>query len=248
MRLDMLTSDWHRLLKPVLPHASTDKELPHLRRVRLELGPRALYAIATDTWTLAAERYALEPKYRNGDWEPVHIDAAEIKASLALLKFTKDDDMPVEVLVDQVPMPLGSGRTVISRAVTVQRPDDGLKLVMRDRRDPFRPDALSRWQTGLSAAFARPRGRSLDGLDLRGWALARWQHAARGSERLRLWTGPETGDPLLITVEDHFAGLISTAPMLDDPSQDRSSLPWAAELLPPGIGDGGELLPESGSS
>jgi hypothetical protein len=240
----MLTSDWHKLMKPVLPHASTDKELPHLRRVRLELGPRALYAIATDTWTLAAERYPLEPKYRGGDWPPVHVDAAEIKASLALLKFT---DLPLEVIVDEVPMPLGGGRTVTSRAVTVQRPEDGLKLVMRDRRDPFRPDALSRWQAGLTAAFTRPRGRALDGLDLRGWALARWQHAARGGERLRLWTGRETGDPLLITVEDHFAGLATTQPMLDDPSQDRSSLPWAAELLPEGIGDGGELLPEGGA-
>jgi hypothetical protein len=30
--------------------------------------------------------------------------------------------------------------------------------------------------------------------------------------------------------------------MLDDPSRERSALPWSAELLPAGISDGGELL------
>jgi hypothetical protein len=130
MRLDMLTSDWHRLLRPVLPHASTDKDSWSLQAVRLELGP-------------------------------------------------------------------------------------------------------------LLQALTRPKGRTLDGLDMRGDVLSRWKDAARGTERLRVWTGPERGDTLLLTVERHFAGIQGTDLMLDDPSRERSALPWAAELLPAGIADGG---------
>lgn len=242
MRLDILTSEWHRLVKPVLPHASTDKELPHLRRVRLELGALALYAVATDQYTLAAERYQLEAADRHAEGFTVDLEASEAKASLGLLKYDKDTDPPVRVTVDQVPIAIAGGRSLISRAVTIDRPDDGLRLVLRDHRDPSRPCSLDNWRGNVAKAMTRACGRSLDGLDLRGWMLARWGSAARGTERLRLWTGPKPGDPLLVTVEDHFAGLMTVAAMLDDPSQDRSALPWAAELLPAGISADGEKL------
>lgn len=246
MRLDLLTSDWHRLIKPVLPHASKDKELPQLRHVRLELGVRSLCAIATDQATLGAERYVIREAIPYGSWPAVHLEATEVKASLGLLKYDKDSDMPIHVTVDHVPIPVGAGHSLISRAVTIDRPDDGLRLVLRDRRDPSRPSSLDSWRKGLSAAMTRPRGRSLDGLDLRGWMLARWGTAARGTERLRLWTGPKPGDPLLVTVEDHFAGLLSVAQQLDDPTQHRSALPWAAELLPAGISASGERQDDEG--
>lgn len=71
MRLDLLTSDWHRLVKPVLPHAHTDKDSLSLQAVRLELGPQALYAVATDRSTLAAERFPLPRDSRHGGWPPV---------------------------------------------------------------------------------------------------------------------------------------------------------------------------------
>lgn len=246
MRLDLLTSEWHKLLKPVLPHVSTDKEMPQLRRVRLELGGRALYAVATDQATIAAERHPLRSADRGGEWPPVHLEASEVKATLALLTYDKDSDMTIEVTVDKAPVPLGGGNTVMSWAVTLHRPDDGLRLVLRDRRDPSRPCTLDGWRQPLLSALTRPKGRSLDGLDLRGWMLARWGSAARGTERLRLWTGPKPGDTILVTVEDHFAGLMTVAAMLDDPAQDRGSLPWAAELLPAGVGDGGERLDGDG--
>lgn len=237
MRLDILTSDWHRLLKPVLPHASTDKELHWLRRVRLEVGDTALYAVATDQSTLAAERHLLptRDRHQSASVPPVHLEASEAKTSLALFGYDKDGDPPLEVTIDRAPIPLNEGNSVMSWAVTVHRPDDGMRLVLRNRRDQGQHTTLDTWRKGLLTALTRPRGRSLDGLDLRGHVLARWAAATRGTERLRLYTGPKPGDPLLICVEQHFAGLMTVSQYLDTPAQGRAELPWAAELLPEGI-------------
>ena len=91
-------------------------------------------------------------------------------------------------------------------------------------------------------ALTRPKGRVLDALDVQGHMLARWKDAARGAERLRVWTGPKPGDTLLVAVERHFLGVMVTDQMLPDPGRDRSALPWAAELLPAGISGDGEKL------
>lgn len=237
MRLDILTSEWHKLLKPVLPHAATDKEMTEYRRVRLELGHRALYAVATDMATLAAERLRLGPANRGGDWPPVHVEASEAKSSLGLLPFDKDTDPMLQITVDRAPIPLGHGNSIDSWALTVDRPDDGLRLVLRDRRDPSLVTSLDKWRDLLLKALTRAGGRSLDGLDLRGHLLARWGAASRGTERLRLYTGPKPGDALLITVEDHFAGIWAIPQYLDSPAQGRAELPWAAELLPADVID-----------
>lgn len=244
MRLDLFTSDWHRLLKPVLPHAATDKELLWLRVIRLEVGDTALYAIATDQSTMGAERHLLplRDRHQASSVPPVHLDSVEAKTMLGLFTYDKDGDPKLEVTIDKAPIPTGEGHSVMSWAVTVHRPDDGMRLVLRDRRDPSFRTTLDGWRKQLLAAMTRPRGRSLDGLDLRGHVLARWGAAARGAERLRLYTGPQPGDPLLITVETHFAGLMTVSQYLDTPARARAELPWAAELLPEGIGEGGELL------
>jgi hypothetical protein len=244
MRLDMLTSDWHRLLRPVLPHASTDKDSWSLHAVRLELGPLALYAIATDRYTLAAERHVLPPdsRYRETEWAPVHILTGETRASLKMFTYSKDSDPELRITVDRSAILVPGGSSIDSWAVMIERPDDGTRMTLRDRRDPAEVNYLTQWREPLLKAFTRAKGRSLDGLDMRGDVLGRWKDAARGTERLRVWTGPERGDVLLITVERHFAGIQGTDLMLDDPSRERSALPWSAELLPAGISDGGELL------
>ena len=242
MRLDLLTSDWHKLVKPVLPHASTDKELPHLRRVRLEFGARALYAVATDRYTLAAERWPLPPadlRMVPWQWPPVDIEAAEIAPTLKLFTYDKDADPPLHVTVDRAPIPLeGTGGSIDSWAVIIERPGDGLRLLLRDRRQPDL--GIGDWRKSILAAMTRPRGRALDGLDVPGRLFARWASAVRGAEQLRVWTGPSAGDPLLITVEDHFAGIMIARWQLDDPARDRSALPWAGELLPEGVTADGE--------
>ena len=56
-RIDMTTREWHELIRPVISHAIADKDFPWLDVVRLELGESALYAVATDRYTLAAERW-----------------------------------------------------------------------------------------------------------------------------------------------------------------------------------------------
>lgn len=229
MRLDIATSEWHKLIKPVLPHASTDKELPERQVVRIEAALDTLYAIAGDGYTLAAERLCA-PRAAFTDL-PVHIKATEAKASLALFPFSKDEDPIVHLIIDTVPVPIeavGQRRSVNAMAVTIQR-GDGTRLAMHDQRDPSR-DPLAKWQAMLYKALAREQGRPFNGLDLRADVLGRWASAARGGERLCIYSGPEAGDPLLITVEDHFAGIWAIPPYLDGPGKRLSESPWLTEL------------------
>ena len=118
---------------------------------------------------------------------------------------------------------------------------DGFRLTLRDHRDPSRVITLDKWRKNLLGALTRPRGRSLDGLDIRGTVLGRFKDCARGTERLRLFTGAEPGQPILLTVESHFAGLLAVPQYLDEPAASRSELPWAAELLPDGVTPDGEI-------
>lgn len=225
----MTTREWHELIKPVLPHTSTDKELPELGVVRIEAAERAVYAVATDRYTMGAERHPLEDA--GEPMQPVHIDAREAAATLRLFTFSKDNDPLLHITIDTVPVPVtvvGQSRSVNAMGVTLHR-DDGTRLAMHDRRDPSR-DPLSGWRKAIGTSLHREGARSIDGLDLSGYALARWAHAVRGGERLTFYTGPEPGDPLLITVEQHFAGIWALPQYLDSAVKIRSELPWHAEL------------------
>jgi hypothetical protein len=81
-------------------------------------------------------------------------------------------------------------------------------------------------------------------------------HACRKGERISLYTGPEPGDPLLVTVEKHFAGLWAIPQYLDGPGKTLDGLPWHAELEPDGTDskgrkidmDTGEVLDEPGDA
>lgn len=228
MRTDMTTSEWHKLIKPVIPHASTDKETPERGVVRIESGSTSLYAVAGDGRTLAAERRRDLNVFEAG---PVHVRVGEAKASLGLFPFSKDEDPMLRVTIDTVPVPVaivGQPRSVTTLAVTVQR-DDGTRLVMHDHRDPDR-DPLGTWRKHLFKAITRGRGKPFNGLDLRADVLARWASAARGGERLCMYSGPEPGDPLLVTVEDHFAGVWAIPAYLDAPGKRLAESPWLSEL------------------
>lgn len=228
MRTDMTTSEWHKLIKPVIGHAGVDKETPERNVIRIESGAHSLYAVAGDGRTLAAER---RHDLNVFDAGPVHVRAGEAKASLGLFPFSKDEDPMLRVVIDTVPVAIaavGLPRSVSALAVTVQR-DDGTRLVMHDHRDPDR-DPLGGWRKIIFGALTRQTGRPLNGLDLRADVLARWASAARGGERLCLYTGPETGDPLLVTVEDHFAGVWAIPQYLDAPGKRLRESPWLGEL------------------
>ena len=227
-RIDMATSEWHKLVKPVLPHASTDKDDPERGVVCIESGYGVLYAVATDGRTLAAERHRDAAITES---RPVHVRASEAKASLGLFPFSKDDDPFLRVVIDTVSVPVaivGQPRSVNAMAVTVERLD-GTRLAMHDHRDPSR-DPLASWRKTLFTAMTRERGRPLSGMDLRADVLGRWAAAARGGERLCLYTGPEPGDPLLVTVEDHFAGVWAIPQYLDAPGKRLRESPWLGEL------------------
>jgi hypothetical protein len=239
MRIDMVTSEWHRLVKPVLPHVGGDKDFPELDVVRLELGQTALYAVATDRYTLAAERWELAKEDRGSAGLVVHLDAGEVKATLKLFAFSRDEDPPLSVTIDTAAIPIsvvGRPSSINGLALTIQQVGEGngTRLMLHDTRDPSR-DPLRGWRKGIRAALDRPPGGKLDGLDLNARLLARWSSAARHGERLTMYTGPEPGDPLLVIVERHFAGLWVPLRYLDEPTKTLADLPWQDELDP--IGD-----------
>ena len=123
----------------------------------------------------------------------------------------------------------GHAATVPVLTVTVRHAAEGTRLVLHDVRDPSR-DPLASWRKNLHAAPTRPPGRALEGMDLHAGQLARWASAARHGERLTVFSGPEPGDVLLITVEQHFAGLWALATYLDGPAKTLDELPWRDEL------------------
>jgi hypothetical protein len=69
-RIDLTTREWHELIKPVIPHASTDPDERELAVIRVEGADRAFYAVATDRRTLAAERHPLNGTRRLGMYVP----------------------------------------------------------------------------------------------------------------------------------------------------------------------------------
>lgn len=244
-RIAITTREWHELIRPVMPHTINDKDFPELDVIRLELGGTALYAVATDRYTLAAERWPLAPEDRHGGaGQVVHLAAREVAASLKLFTHSKDEDPPLSLIIDMAPMSVtavGQHVSISRLAVALQQAGDGTRLVLHDMRDPSR-DPLGEWRKNLRTVLSRPPGRSLDGLDLYAGMLARWTAAARKGERLTMYTGPKPGDPVLVIVEDHFAGLWAIPQYLDGPGKLLDGLPWLPEL---GIDpDTGERLDE----
>jgi hypothetical protein len=242
MRIDMTSRDWHELVRPVLPHAFVTKDWPELSHVRIELGDKALYAVASDKYTLGAERHPLARDEQHQAMPPVHVLASELTASLKLFGYSKDDDPPLTITIDSRPAAgefLGQDGMLTSLAVTLDSADGG-RVIMRDHRMASR-DQLAGWRKYLREAMTRQPAHVLDGLDLSGGHFAKWKDAVRAGERLRLYSGPERGDALLITVGAHFAGIWAVGKYGDGPTEPVSALPWLAEV---GIPDEetGELI------
>jgi hypothetical protein len=233
VRIDMTTREWHELVKPVLPHILKDPDFPELSHIRIEVGARSLYAVATDRYTLGAERRPLGRADRNSPMPPVHIQAPDIAASLKLFTYSKDNDPDLSVTVDTVIIPsevMGQDGSYSSLAVTVTS-DTGSKMVMHDRRMAHR-DPHANWRRHVSAAIDRAQGGTPAGLDLSPDHLGRWSAAVRAGERLTVWTGPERRSHILVTVDEHFAGVWTPYAWGDAETAPRapSALPWSAEL------------------
>jgi hypothetical protein len=233
-RIDMTTREWHELVKPVLPHTLKDSDFPELSHIRIEVGDRALYAIATDRYTLGAERRLLDRADRGQPQPPVHIIAPDVQASLKLFTYAKDNDPALTVTVDTVLIPsevMGEQGSYSSMAVTLAS-ENGSKMVMHDRRMTHR-DPLASWQRLICAAMSRTQGGTLSGIDLNPGHLARWKDAVRAGERLTLWTGSDRKSPILAAVGEHFAGIWMPYVWGDGDAgapADPAGLPWLTEL------------------
>jgi len=78
--------------------------------------------------------------------------------------------------------------------------------------------------------WARPLANSPT-LSLSAIHLAKWGKSVRKGERLTIYSGRD-GAPLLILVEDHFAGMWVQVRYLDGPEKILAESPWLAELDP----------------
>ncbi len=228
----MMTSEWHRLIGPVLPHALNDKEEPHLSVVRIEPGSHVVCAVATDRYTMAAERWKLPAGERLHDAPaPVHIRSADAAVSLKLFPHSKDEDPRLKVTIDQVPVPVrvaGNPAVISHQAMTIES-EDGTRLLLHDHRDPSQ-DPLAKWRERLAKMWARPLA-ATPALSLDAAYLARWGKSVRKGERLTVYTGAD-GAPLLVLVEDHFAGMWMQVRYLDGPEKILADSPWVTELGP----------------
>jgi hypothetical protein len=221
-RIDLTTREWHDLIKPVLPHASTDAEVPEINVVRIEGRGRIVYAVATDRYTLAAARHVLDSTFEDFI---VSIDRADAAAMLRLFAYGKDYDPDLRITVGSVPVPLSGGQTINTLGLTVES-TEGTRLILHDRQG-----ALSGWRKTLGQVVARDLEPAAPKLLLTPSQLGRWSHASRKGERLAMFAGPDPGAPILFLVEDHFAGIWKPAGHLDEDSDDLLyATPWRTEL------------------
>lgn len=233
-RIDLTTRQWHELIKPVLPHVSTDPEVPELAAVRIECAASAVYAVATDRRTIAAERFPLYGNARLGSYDiprPVHVRASEAKASLAMFPFSKDFDPPLRLAIDRVPFPVRvAGRPdVIDRYALTLEAADGTRLVMHDHRDPS-SDPIGVWRKHLAGVLHRDQAHAAPALNFHAVHLARWAAACRKGERLAFFTGSKGDQSVLVAVENHFLGAWMPVSYLESPAEMLASSPWRNEL------------------
>jgi hypothetical protein len=230
MRLDMTSREWAELVTPVLPHVLADADLPQLGHVRIEVGEHAVYAVATDRYTLAAERRLLED--RNLDViPPLHIRATEVAVSLKLFPYGKDSDPELRIVIDRAPFPItvvGQARSIDRWAITIEAPDQ-TRIALFDHRDPS-SDPMANWRLNLTKALIRDYDHAAPALTLNGAYFARWAKAVRKGERLSVFTGREGNRPVLLAVEDHFLGAWMPISYLESPAEQLARTPWLGEL------------------
>lgn len=225
----MTTRDLHQLVKPVLPHASTDAELPQLNSIRLECTHRTLYAVATDRYTLGASRHVLEEV--PGDDFAILVDRVDAKNMLNLFGYSKNVDPMLTVTVDKVPVPLGRPDISAQALGLTVESEDGTRLLLHDRLNYDQADTLSSWRKILAPLLYRKLAPAAPSMILSPQYMDRWSAAVRGAERLTFLPGPGPTDHILILVEDHFAGMWKPAEHLDAGSEELlTASPWRREI------------------
>lgn len=228
-RIDLTTRELHELVAPVLPHASTDKELPELGVIRVEVRDSVVYAVATDRYTMAVTRHRV---FDTADDTVISIDRSDAAAMLKLFKYTKDDDPQLKLVIDKVPVPVHDrGGSVNGLGLTVQS-EDGNKLILHGHAG----EILDTWRARLGGIIHREQKPAAPALFLTPSFLPRWTKAARKGERLSVFIGADPIDPIVIRVENHFIGVWMPAGHLDAGEDLLSDSPWCREL--PASADG----------
>jgi hypothetical protein len=227
-RIDLTTREWHGLIAPVIPHASDDKELPELCAVRIEVAGQVVFAVASDRYTMGASRHVLDE--RAGADCVIHIDRVEAATMLRLFPFTKDSNPQLKVIIDKVPVPAGRHVTVDALGLTVES-EDGTRLLLHDHRDPLQPGFLAGWRKHLGRVIFRDLAPASPSLLITPSCLGRWAKAVRPGERVVFLAGPGPTDPILMLVEEHFAGILQPAGHLDTGTNELlTASPWRGEL------------------
>lgn len=226
----MTTREWHNLIKPVLPHVLADKDYRELNQIRIEATPEAVIAVATDRYTIGAERHVLAERAYDRP-PPIALDSGEAKATLKLFPFSKDDDPPLRITIDTASVPISIAGTPSSancQALTIEDAG-GCRVVLRDCLDLNR-NPLANWRKTLRDTLRRHLTVAPPAISLQPVHLARWGAAVRKGERLTFYTGDKDTSLILVLVEDHFAGLWAPSTYLDGPDTMLADSPWNYEL------------------
>jgi hypothetical protein len=209
-RIDLTTRELHALIQPVLPHASTSADDPHLSVVHLQTRDQVLYAIATDRLTLGAARHPLEEFAEDFD---ITLDRNDLAVALRLFTFTKDEDPKLSLLIDKHPRPVGRDRIINALGLRIDG-EDGTRLILHDcsfiDQKPF-----AAWRELVGKVLHRATLPATPAVLLAPALLPRWAKAAGKGERLTVFVGPEQGDPVLFVVENHFIGVWKPTSHLD---------------------------------
>lgn len=228
-RIDLTTRDLHELIQPVLPHASTDKDDTQMSCISIEVRDQVLYAVASDRYSIAATRH---PLAELAEELVILIDRTDAAAMLRLFTFTKEEDPKLTVIIDEIRIPVsGTNNTVNGRGLRIDS-EDGTRLILHDRSIAGEPWPMAKWRTVLGAVIHRSHQVASPSVILTPALMPRWAKAAGKGERLMAFVGPTSTDPILITVEEHFAGLWKPCGHLDsDKGTDLlDGSPWRDEL------------------
>ena len=227
-RIDMTTQEWHDLIVPVLPHASDDADLPPLGHIRVEAARQVLYAVASDRYTLGVSRHVLGEA--PGD-TAIHIDRRDAKDMLKLFRYSKTEDPQLKIVIDKVRIATGrDDLTGVGLGLTIES-EMGTRVTLNDVRDHLTDHPLVSWRKTIAGVVFRDLEPASPSLLLSPEFMARWSAACRHpGERVKFFAGPGATDPILMLVEDNFAGVWQPVGHLDAGSPELlNGSPWRAE-------------------